>query len=636
VSDTVGAFFKFHCPQRARRKESKRACLRAKKKKREKSCHAGKAKTVSDSMSLPRPHAISIASTRVQVREKDGAVYTHAMAAPSGSGGEEAILEGASACTEATIAVTLSPRLRRSETKQSDGRVSKKKEPYFNQDNASVAESKYNPDQSNVESQKMQHPANPPDASPLPKDLDLSKLEKVSDVRDAQMPPAGTSIPEDVKSSEDIHNLEKKNIHDSEKLSAIGSKSKTISVVAVVEPVDANANMGFPNQSEKIPDCGENAEPNSVGNKDMLDLKEPTATSKVAGEKPNEATNSSREGASTTSIEEEALVAKKSVQLSQQQAEVQPAGETNSTAGERRCLDHGLFLPERDPTQNVVKTAALRAQDGSLDIYAYHRGIEGLEPRDQTTGELACDVEESDTNFKRDEPKMTLQVNISFPLTGDNDSATVNSRMFEDTIYWNLGDPETQIPMVFAAATSESFGLSFGQTVDLAMRIQEQIDRHVRDHCGYAVPVAMTDGSGMERTQQPQATVPWLYGDTSQNSFMGPGRFRSLAALPSTKPKSWKSSANRALPAWSQGGTSSRRGSQSDASAFGGGSSSRGPPGVEYNEAVEEIYIQEVLKRMTECSRADLVRKAAESGRPPGFVELKENWVCHICHKVVR
>jgi len=183
--------------------------------------------------------------------------------------------------------------------------------------------------------------------------------------------------------------------------------------------------------------------------------------------------------------------------------------EDNSNQEEEEEAEMELFETSADSQQKIVKTRAL-GENGELNIYAYHRGLQGMEPRDPATGDLLCDLPPTDTNHKNDEPKLTLNVTVKFPIVDEDDIKRLDKDdwpMFEDVIPWNLGDPETPTPMGFAAITAETFGLTFGQTVDLATSIQEQIYRHMREHCGYADPVALTDGAGIERVNYPPHTV---------------------------------------------------------------------------------------------------------------------------------
>ena len=307
--------------------------------------------------------------------------------------------------------------------------------------------------------------------------------------------------------------------------------------------------------------------------------------------------------------------------------------QTAQTQAEEKQPEPEIEIYEKgtDPNVKVVKTRAL--SEKGLDIYAYHRGREGMEPRDPATGELVCDVEPTDTNYKLDEPRLSLNVTVKFPLVDEEDSKRGNKvdwPMFEDTIPWDLGDPETPTPMAFAVTTAETFGLTFGQTVDLATYIQDQIYRHIREHCGYAEPVALTDGAGTERIQFPRHSIPHLYGAVCQNEVV-PGTRLAEVQPPSSRGKA--RSAARASSTSNNQGTTSRRSSMSGNS--GGRSQSRPPPVLyEEEDPIEEVYVEEVKRRLVEISKADVLAKSPDwAAGPLGCLEMRENWVCHICHK---
>lgn len=275
------------------------------------------------------------------------------------------------------------------------------------------------------------------------------------------------------------------------------------------------------------------------------------------------------------------------------------------------------YYETTDAEGKVLKIGALR-DNKSLDVYAYHRGREGMEPRDAATGELLCDVEPTDTNYKWDEPKTGLQVFVSFPLTDENEK---DGPRFEDTIHWNIGDPETPTPEVFAASVAEEYGLSHGQMIELAVSIEQQINRHVRDHCGYADPVAIHDGTGMDRAALPPQTICYPYGGIFQVATARPGTFWTNVGSTAKARKGGKGAPY-------QGSSSRRR----DAASSEDGSR---PQQIVYydDEAVEDIYIDEVEKRMTELSRQDVRNKSDETGEPLGQMTMMQQHVCHICHK---
>lgn len=162
-------------------------------------------------------------------------------------------------------------------------------------------------------------------------------------------------------------------------------------------------------------------------------------------------------------------------------------------------------------SDNIIKVKALN-EDGVLDMYTYHRGREGLEPRDDETGKLLCDVDPTDTNHGWEPPNLKIAINISFPLSdGQEDENEESQRrhslgekqdselQYRETIEWDLADPKTATPMCFATNISEEYGLDAGQTLDLAMSIQKQINYFFQNKVAYQSPLTLLDANGNVR-----------------------------------------------------------------------------------------------------------------------------------------
>jgi len=186
---------------------------------------------------------------------------------------------------------------------------------------------------------------------------------------------------------------------------------------------------------------------------------------------------------------------------------------------------------KRDRFEIEIKTIQ---EDGSVHPGAYHRGIISEEPRFKGRGYLLCDTDPTDTNHGWDEPDLKLKVKIEFPLgdldcSDDEDSnlrsveeakqaPRRNARRgesikfvseterrekreeklaelphFRDTVEWDLSNPKTPTPMVYAADIAAEFSLSFCRTLDLARLIQKQIDDFVKESVNYHVPISTKD-----------------------------------------------------------------------------------------------------------------------------------------------
>jgi hypothetical protein len=184
---------------------------------------------------------------------------------------------------------------------------------------------------------------------------------------------------------------------------------------------------------------------------------------------------------------------------------------------------------------------------GAIDVNVYHRGVADAEPRYKESGVLCCDVSRSDTNHRWEALDTKCKVTIRFPLAEPEESIdeeTKNESMhrlsvdrdnrfdnrfdnrkeqymqiikevpyFVGRIEWDLIDPRTPTPMVYASYIGVEFGLSFCQTLDLARSIQEQIDAFVRQNIKYKVPIASFEPlnpKGIGKLEPPEYSKPTL------------------------------------------------------------------------------------------------------------------------------
>lgn len=294
---------------------------------------------------------------------------------------------------------------------------------------------------------------------------------------------------------------------------------------------------------------------------------------------------------------------------------------------------------DNDKSNNSGDAIRFRALDerGVLDMYTYHRGREGIELRDEDTGELLCDVPHAtDTNRGLDEPKLTTTIEIKFPLEDDHheDSGTNKQplRFYKERIPWDFTDPEMPTPAALAADVAENFGLSFKQMLDLADSIQTQLRSFVQQNCSYSAALTAKDSSGNSRdTHQPSVAFD-LYGDVTNSS----------SAVASTGAGSNMTECRGpgfALPGRSRGASSSL----SSSTAHGSKSQSaarekerttvrpRENRSIYEGEEVEEIYKEEVRKRFRANSTKEINEISCGQLKP---IQMNDNYVCHICKDV--
>lgn len=306
-------------------------------------------------------------------------------------------------------------------------------------------------------------------------------------------------------------------------------------------------------------------------------------------------------------------------------------------------------------TEQVGPFRALQQEGKVLDVYAYHRGREGRELRDETTGELLCgDVEATDTNHHSGdkEPKtLTTTVTIKFPL--EDEAAVSDSepsqrsgspqkldgkaggrpiRYYKEAIQWNLADPETPNPMVFAAGIGQDFGLSYAQMLDLAESIQKQLAAFVAEQCTYAPALVLRP-----QQEKPVARAPHLYFDVTGTGQLG-GTYHAPVA-PKLKP---------APPTVQRAGSFSSVGRASVAGST--KSEKKRRRSSDSIRKVEDVFLQQIRNRLREASirevqaraatasnaenqEADDVSRSSFESLQPNELKLIENHVCHHCQQ---
>jgi len=283
-------------------------------------------------------------------------------------------------------------------------------------------------------------------------------------------------------------------------------------------------------------------------------------------------------------------------------------------------------------SKGAIQVKALN-EDGVLDMYTYHRGREGMEPRDDETGELLCDVEPTDTNHGWEPPSMKISINIDFPLSdgigeannnGESTSEVGNGMsttrrqakeekqdcgpLYTETIEWDLADPKTMTPLCFAASVSEEFGLDAGQTLDLAESIQKQINYFVQNKVSYKTPLTLLDANGNERVGA-SAYSPNMRGPPQ---LFGSAIGETKAGMPIPQ-KLLQTMKTARTP-----GTSSQEPIIMDGVSRGN---------------IEPEYRDEVLRRARQLSMKDIAKRSTQEcpGGLIGVMEEQQNGVCHSC-----
>jgi len=115
---------------------------------------------------------------------------------------------------------------------------------------------------------------------------------------------------------------------------------------------------------------------------------------------------------------------------------------TDANAATTDASDTAPTTTDKKEKANPLKQIAIHATNSNnndndnggsklLDIYTYHRGRVGQEPRHPQTGELLCDSDPVDTNHSWTPPKTMVKVTIKFPL-GDLDEEEYDDSDLEE------------------------------------------------------------------------------------------------------------------------------------------------------------------------------------------------------------
>jgi Bromodomain len=277
-------------------------------------------------------------------------------------------------------------------------------------------------------------------------------------------------------------------------------------------------------------------------------------------------------------------------------------------------------------TENNTKPIRFKAlqDDGkTLDIYAYHRGREGSELRDEQTGELLWDAVSSDTNHAADEPKSLIAiVTIQFPLEQETDlqsGAEQEIRYYREAMQWDLTHPETPNPLIFATGIAQDFGLSHTQTWELAESIQSQLLAFVHENCAYASPVLIS----REQHDKPALMVPHLYGECTGFLQQG-GICHPFTQKPKALPQVQRAAS------FTLARTTSATGGQRVSGKLPAKRRSSGD-----TRKVAEAFYQQVRTRLHEASAREIHEKASSYGMQGvgNQIQPHENHICHLCQQ---
>ncbi|KAI2499848.1 bromodomain-containing protein [Fragilaria crotonensis] len=249
-----------------------------------------------------------------------------------------------------------------------------------------------------------------------------------------------------------------------------------------------------------------------------------------------------------------------------------------------------------------------------VDMYTYHLGREGLE--------LCDEPDPVDTGCNAPLPRTKFPIQVEFPLDDDR------TEMWTEQIEWDLEDEKTLTPMAFATQVAHDFGLNFGDTMELASSIQEQLNAfRAAESSSYPDPaISLNDPS----TGLPRSTIPpnkskpcYLYGWTDGSDIGGmPMVIKKTPRPPATPTATIAAPAPVAAAAAAASivSTSSTKVSTTKTSERNVNSNKPRSEDLGYQFKTPIAFREEVIKRAK-----------LECRFPSRNLQLKWNHVCHLC-----
>jgi len=293
----------------------------------------------------------------------------------------------------------------------------------------------------------------------------------------------------------------------------------------------------------------------------------------------------------------------------------------------RALRDGKNELSSHKNSTEVYECGVESLKDGVLDFYSYHRGREGMEPRNPENSELLCPLEPTDTNPDFDTPKLAISISVEFPLedeidtraTDKNGMESTRKAMYRESLNWDLSDPSTPSPLSFASEIANEYGLTFGQMMDLALSIEKQIESQIEHNSTYKMPLSTKDPVGNERRFVGPTIHTHRYGRVLQ---VGEGGVQIFGKKGATRQARMPIASSKQHATTSRESTSFRR--KSFERVY---ETILGEP----EEEIEDEFLNETKKRTKAASVLDISKKCKNG--TIGVLEKKLDFHCHICHK---
>ena len=186
--------------------------------------------------------------------------------------------------------------------------------------------------------------------------------------------------------------------------------------------------------------------------------------------------------------------------------------------------EEGDGKPKATPIKKIAihSTSAAPGGAGRLDIFTYHRGRAGQEPRDARTGELLCDTDPLDTNHNWNPPETTVvKVNVKFPLVDPNEEEYEDSDLEVDeegnevvgVAKSDGGEKESSPPSMGGELLNRSDSTSGGGRPSRSRAARQGSSVLSADALAATSPTASANASqsnNLQQHQQQQSNIPYF------------------------------------------------------------------------------------------------------------------------------
>jgi hypothetical protein len=225
-------------------------------------------------------------------------------------------------------------------------------------------------------------------------------------------------------------------------------------------------------------------------------------------------------------------------------------------------------------------------------------------------------------------------------------TANMEVDWLEETLDWDLGDPETLSPELFSFQVAQQFGLSWEIMMDLQFSIEQQLHNFIQHKINYRPPITVKDPSGLcnrldddnysitqvvQHKSTPGISVPQYssrsgYSGTSSSHIRNRPRLNPNHSFLSNNSESTHTANTRHHHGGGGGKAANSRRSRGNSSSANGPKASTSATTNTTEQSHSTSFTKQVLDRLKQQSLEQTPETVLVT--PKNTV----NAVCHICH----